>query len=165
MGKLLIFSELSEIRELLTQEFAGDGHTVIATSNPALILELLRNLDPDLLLTDFHLNNVNPWQLMQQIRKEFPGLLVVPYTAYSAQDGNLRLVLAHPQGGKNLTIHAFKRKLDSFLNPAPLAGDGNRMNHRSHGGGEAGWGKFFSAPSVETENLIDHSLYKRRTQK
>jgi CheY-like chemotaxis protein len=146
MGKLLIFSESSAIRELLAQELGGDGYTVIATGNPALILELLRNLDPDLLLIDFHLNKVNPWQLMRQISKESTHLLVLPYSAYSGQDGNLRLVLAHPEGGKNLTIHAFKRKLDSFLNPAPIAGDGNRMNHRSHGGGVKLGGENSSAP-------------------
>ena len=134
MGKLLIFSESSAIRELLTQELAGDGYTVIATGNPALILELLRNLDPDLLLIDFHLNKVNPWQLMRQISKESTHLLVLPYSAYSAQDGNLRWVLAHLEGGKNLTLPSFKRKLDSFLHPGPIPGGGNRMDHGSDRG-------------------------------
>jgi CheY-like chemotaxis protein len=134
MGKLLIFSESSAIRELLTQELAGDGYTVIATGNPALILELLRNLDPDLLLIDFHLNKVNPWQLMRQISKESNHLLVLPYSAYSGQDGNLRWVLAHPEGGKNLTLNIFKRKLDSFLHPGPIPGGGNRMNHGRYRG-------------------------------
>jgi len=128
MGKLLIFSEFAEIRELLAQEFVGDGHTVISTGNPALIRELLRNLDPTLLLIDFHLNKVNPWQMMRQIRKESPGLPVLPYTAYSAQDGNLRLVIADPAGGKNLPLKAFKKKLDSFLNPEPVAGGGKSIN-------------------------------------
>ncbi len=136
MGKLLIFSEFGEIRELLAQEFVGDGHIVIATGNPALIREMLRNLDPTLLLIDFHLNKVNPWQMMQQIRKESPDLLVLPYTAYSAQDGNLRLVIAHPEGGKNLTLPAFKTILDSFLNPDPIAGDGKSINQKNDVGGK-----------------------------
>jgi len=136
MGKLLIFSEFEEIRELLAQEFVGDGHVVIATGNPALIREMLRNLDPTLLLIDFHLNKVNPWQMMRQIRKESPGLPVLPYTAYSAQDGNLRLVIAHPEGGKNLLLRAFKRKLDSFLNTDTIAGDGKSINQRNDVGGK-----------------------------
>ena len=147
MAKILIFSEFSENRELLAQEFAGDGHVVIATGNPALIRELLRNLDPDLMLIDFHLNKVNPWQMMRQIGKESPRLLVLPYTAYSAQDGNLRLVMAHPEGGKNLPLQAFKRKLDSFLDSGPIAGDGKSINHRSDGGGETEWGNLFSPPA------------------
>ena len=136
MGYLLIFSELAEIRELLAQEFAGDGQVVIATGNPALIRELLRNHDPDLMLIDFHLNKVNPWRMLRAIRKEFPRLFVLPYTAYSARDGNLRLVMAHPEGGKNLPLRAFKRKLDSFLNPDPIAGDGKSINQRNDVGGE-----------------------------
>ena len=78
MGNILIFSEFAEIRELLAQEFAGDGQVVIATGNPALIRELLRNLDPDLMLIDFHLNKVNPWRMLRDIRKEFPRLFVLP---------------------------------------------------------------------------------------
>jgi CheY-like chemotaxis protein len=165
MAKLLIFSEFTEIRELLSQEFAGDGHTVIATGNPALMRELLQNLVPDLLLLNFHLNKINPWQLMRQINKESPRLLVLPYTAYSDQDGNLRLVLAHPKGGKNLTLQAFKRNLDSFLNPGPIPGDGKSMNHGSHGGVKPGRENFSATPPAETANPFDGYLHKRRTQK
>ncbi len=128
MGKLLIFSEIQEIRDLLAQEFVEDGHLVIGTGNPSQIRELLRILDPNLLLIDFHLHKVNPWQMMRQISKESPGLPVLPYTAYSAQDGNLRLIIAHPEGGGNLPLQAFKEKLDSFLNPEPVAGDGKSIS-------------------------------------
>ncbi len=165
MGKLLIFSELSEIRELLSQEFAGDGHTVIATGNHALMRELLRNFGPDLMLMDFHISKISPWQLMRRINKESPRLLVLPYTAYSDQDGNLRLVLAHPEGGKNLTFQAFKRKLNSFLNPAPIPGNGTSMNQRIDQEGETGWRKFFSPPPEETANPFNDLIHKRRTQK
>src|SRR5512143_1178355 len=106
MGKLLIFSELGEMRELLAQEFAEEGHAVTSTGNPALLREILRKLDPHLLLIDFHLNKINPWQMVRQIRKEAPDLRVLPYTAYSAQDGNLRLVIADPKGGLNLPLRA-----------------------------------------------------------
>jgi len=131
MGKLLIFSEFQEIRELLAQEFVGDGHLAIATGNPDHIAELLRILDPTLLLIDFHLKKVNPWQMMRQISKASPGLPVLPYTAYSARDGNLRLVIAHPEGGKNLPLQAFKRKVDWFLNPEPVAGQGKSISESS----------------------------------
>ncbi|MGE5254617.1 MAG: hypothetical protein ACM3N7_11675 [Planctomycetaceae bacterium] len=124
MGKLLIFSDFQEIRELLAQEFVGDGHLVVATGNSALIPELLRDLNPTLLLMDFHLKKVSPWQMLRQINKESPHLLVLLYTAYSGQDGNLRLVLAHSKGGRNLTLQAFRRRLDPFLKPESIAGDG-----------------------------------------
>jgi CheY-like chemotaxis protein len=127
VGKLLIFSDVQETRELLAQEFGGDGHLVVTTGNPALIPGFLRDLNPTLLLMDFHLKKVSPWQMMRQINKESPHLLVLPYTAYSGQDGNLRLVLAHPKGGRNLTLQAFRRKLDPFLNPESIAGDGRPM--------------------------------------
>jgi len=133
MGKFLIFSEFREIRELLSQEFAGDGHVVIATGNPGLIQELLWNLDPDLLLIDFHLNKVNPWQMMQQISKDSPRLLVLPYTAYAGMDGNIRLVIAHPKGGKNLSLRAFIQKIDSFLGSGPAGSQSYRAKGNMEG--------------------------------
>ena len=128
MGKLLILSENPEIREIMSQEFTGEGHVVIATGNPRLMPELLWNLDPNLLLIDFHLNKVNPWQIMRQIGKDSPRLRVLPYTAYAGMDGNIRLVIAHPNGGKNLTLQAFKRQLDSFMNPGTIPGDVKSMS-------------------------------------
>ena len=119
MGNILIFSEFAGIRELLAQEFAGDRQVVIATGNPALIRELLRNLDPELMLIDFHLNKVNPWRMLRDIRKEFPRLFVLPYTAYSSLDGNIRLAIAHPDGGQNLSLQAFMQRIDSFLGSGP----------------------------------------------
>jgi CheY-like chemotaxis protein len=139
MGKLLILSENPEIREIMSQEFTGEGHVVIATGNPRLMPELLWNFAPDLLLIDFHLNKGNPWQMMQKIRKDSPRTFVLPYTAYPGFDGNLRLVIAHPNGGKNLTLQAFKEQLDSFMNPGFIPGDGKSVNYGSPGqkpGGE-----------------------------
>ena len=124
MAKVMIFGEFFEIREILSQEFAGEGHIVVATGNPNLIPEVLVNLEPDLFLIDFHLNKVNPWKMMQRIKKEFPHVALLPFTAYSNPDGNLRLVIAHPDGGKNLSLQAFMEKMDFFLCSGSFLGEG-----------------------------------------
>jgi DNA-binding response OmpR family regulator len=111
----VIFSELFEIRELIAQDFADEGHTVVATGNSALIPEMLMSLGPDLILLDFHLNKINPWKMMQIIRKKSPGILVLPFSAYTNLGGNVRLVIAHQDGRENLSFQDFKQKMNLLL--------------------------------------------------
>jgi CheY-like chemotaxis protein len=117
MGKILIFGELLEIRELMVQDFAAEGHMVVAIGNYALILTLLTDLNPDLVLLDLHLNKVNPWKVMQLVRKKFPGISVLPFTTYTNMGGDVRLVIAPRDGGENLSFQDFKEKINLFLSP------------------------------------------------
>ncbi len=117
MGKLLIFSEMFEIRELMAQDFAAEGHTVVATGNAPLAQDLLTTLRPDLVLLDFHLNKTNPWRMIQLMKKKVPGISVVPFSPYTDTKGNIRLVIAQRDGGENLSFQAFKQRLNILLYP------------------------------------------------
>jgi CheY-like chemotaxis protein len=117
MGKILILSDFFEIRELISEEFSPEGHMVVSTGQPSLFQELLTVLDPDVVLLDLHLKKANAWGVNHLIRKKSPQLPVLPFTAYPNPDGNIRLVLAHPEGEENLSFHAFKQKMNTLLNP------------------------------------------------
>ncbi len=117
MGRVLIFSELFEIRELLAQDFAAEGHTVVVTGNPALTQTLLTDLNPDLVLLDLHLKKASAWNVHHLITRKSPQLHVLPFAAYPTTDGNFQLTLARPEGGENLSFQAFKQKMNILLNP------------------------------------------------
>jgi CheY-like chemotaxis protein len=123
MRKILIFSEMFEIRELISQDFAAEGHMVVATGNPALIRTLIPDLNPDLVLLDLHLTKVNPWKVAELIRKRSPRGIVLPFTAYANAEGNIRLVIARREGGENLSFQAFKSRMNTLLNPRPFSGE------------------------------------------
>ncbi len=123
MGRVLIFSEAFEIRELIAQDFAAEGHMVVATGNPALIPTLIPDLNPDLVLLDLHLRKANPWKVMQIIRKKSPRGMVLPFTACANAEGNIRLVIARREGSENLSFQAFKRKMSTLLNCRAFAGE------------------------------------------
>jgi len=107
----------------MAQDFADEGYMVVATGNPALIRTLIPDLNPDLVLLDLHLNKVNPWKVMGLIKKNSPRVVVLPFTAYANAEGNIRLVIARREGGENLSFRAFKSRMNTLLNPAPLAGE------------------------------------------
>jgi CheY-like chemotaxis protein len=117
MGKILILSDFFEIRELISEEFSPEGHMVVSTGQPSLFKELLTVLDPDVVLLDLHLKKASVWSVNHLIRKKSPRLSVLPFTAYPNTDGNIRLVIAHPEGGENLSFQAFKQKMNILLNP------------------------------------------------
>ncbi len=123
MGKVLIFSEAFEIRELIAQDFAAEGHMVVATGNPVLIPTLTSDLNPDLVLLDLHLSKVNPWKVMQIIRNKSPRGIVLPFTAYADAEGNIRLAIARREDSEDLSFQAFKRKMSTLLNLRPFAGE------------------------------------------
>ena len=117
MGKILIFSDFFEIRELIAEEFAPEGHVVVSTGQPSLFQELLTVLDPDVVLLDLHLKKASAWGVNHVIRKKSPQLPVFPFAAYPNTDGNFQLILARPEGGENLSFQAFKQKMNILLNP------------------------------------------------
>ncbi len=123
MGRALIFSEAFEIRELIAQDFAAEGHMVVATGNPALIPTLIPDLNPDLVLLDLHLSKVNPWKVMQIIRKKSPRGIVLPFTACANAEGNIRLAIARREGSEDLSFQDFKREMSTLLNLRPFAGE------------------------------------------
>jgi CheY-like chemotaxis protein len=130
MGKILIFSELFEIREIIVQDFASEGHTVVSTGNAALTQDLLMTLVPDVVLLDIHLHRVNSWQMMQLIRKKFPGIFIFPFAAYTNMEGEVRLVIAHRDGGENLSFQDFKQRMNMLLNPKVHAEERKSEGHR-----------------------------------
>jgi DNA-binding response OmpR family regulator len=117
MGKILVCTKLFEIRELILQDLAAEGHTVVSTGNPVLMQDLLMTLVPDLVLLDFHLDKIHPWKMMQLIQKKSPGVSVLPFSAYTNGGGEVRMVIAHRDGGENLSFQAFKSMMNTFLDP------------------------------------------------
>jgi len=122
MGRILLFSEMFEVRELISQDFAAEGHMVVATGNPALIQTLLTNPDSDLVLLDLHMNMVNPRRVMQVVKNRFPGTSVLPFAVSTDLRGNLRLIIADWNEGQNIPYSDFICRINRFLNFKAFSG-------------------------------------------
>ncbi len=88
MAKILIIGEYANIRTLLAEDLAGEGHIVAVTGTPALIGETLMSLEPDVILLDFRLNRIDQWWVLDEVKRQAPHLSVVPFTSYISSEEN-----------------------------------------------------------------------------
>jgi DNA-binding response OmpR family regulator len=73
-----------EMRGLIQLIFARRGHHLIGVTSGEFGLELLKSLDPDVLLLDLMLPDIDGWELYQQLKKD-PELCKMPIVIISAR--------------------------------------------------------------------------------
>jgi CheY-like chemotaxis protein len=62
------------------------GYEVSMAANGVQALETVRESPPDIVLTDLHMPEMNGLQLIQAVRKEFPGIPVIMMTADGTEE-------------------------------------------------------------------------------
>ena len=119
MDKILIVDSYSSVRELLTEELAGDGKMVVAVGNPASIPDILNTFEPDLVILDVFMNGKMKWNVLQDIQKRSPQLPVLIFTAtYPERDPRLYRV----EGWviKSFIFDELKQKINEVLKKKTL---------------------------------------------
>jgi CheY-like chemotaxis protein len=115
MGKILILDEYSSVRELTSAELGNEGHLVVPIGKPSLIRELLKTLEPDLLLLDLHLGGVDRWDVLEGVKKEAPHLPILIFSAYEGYLKDARLTLADGFVMKSSCFDKLKQKVSEVL--------------------------------------------------
>jgi CheY-like chemotaxis protein len=75
--RLLIVEDEPTTRALLTQIFAGKGHSVRAAEDGFAALEELRKETPDILLSDLNMPRMSGFELLSVVRRRMPGIFVI----------------------------------------------------------------------------------------
>ena len=86
MNRILIFDAYPSIRELLAEELAARGNTVVPIGNPDLIPELITTFGPDLLILDPYIRGTMKWELFDSAKIQNPELPIVLFTERSSSD-------------------------------------------------------------------------------
>ena len=86
MGKILVIGQYGEVRKLLAENLAAEGHVVAVTGTPAMINEALGTLEPQVVLLDFRLNRIDQWSVLDEIKRQAPFVSVLPFTSYLGSD-------------------------------------------------------------------------------
>ncbi len=86
MKRILIFDAYPSIRELLTEELAGEGNMVVPVGNPDLIPELINTFDPDLFILDPYIRGGMTWELFDAVKVKNPDLPILLFTHWAAPD-------------------------------------------------------------------------------
>ena len=83
MSRILIIDDQPHVRELFSHELINEGYKVVSVSDPESAKRCMRNLRPDLVLLDLFLNGFKGWDLLREIKGEYPELPVIILTAYA----------------------------------------------------------------------------------
>lgn len=84
-ARILVADDELVMRDLLTSFLTDDGYEVIASTNGAEALEKLKEKHFDLLITDVHMPVMNGLELLHQVSRLDPSLVVVMLDSYPDQ--------------------------------------------------------------------------------
>ena len=79
---ILVVDDELMMRNLLEKILARDGYTVITAANGREALEVLKKEKADIVITDMKMPEMNGFDLLKVIKKEYPHLGMIMMTAY-----------------------------------------------------------------------------------
>ena len=80
--KILIVDDEIDALELMQELFESKGYVPITATNGLEALNLIRSQEPDLVLTDIRMPEMNGMQLLEVLNKEYPNIPVIMVTAH-----------------------------------------------------------------------------------
>lgn len=83
MQKILVVDDDRDMCLLLKGFLSRNGYEVTESLNGRKALELLENYSPDLIISDFRLEDMDGLQLLTKIKERYPAIQVIIMTGYS----------------------------------------------------------------------------------
>ncbi len=83
---VLVVDDELLIRDLLYDFFSGQGWNIAVAENGVRALEILRNRDVDVVLTDIKMPEMDGLELTAELKREYPNIPVVLMTGYPSVD-------------------------------------------------------------------------------
>ncbi len=117
MTRILVFDAYPSIRELLAEELAAEGTTVIPIAKPDLIPDLISTFEPDLLILDPYVRGKLKWELFDTVKAQDPTLPVVLFTQWFSADP--RFSQADAFLSKSYDLEKLKEKIKEILAKRP----------------------------------------------
>lgn len=91
MADILIVDDQPYVRELLSEELILAGHRVHTVGDAESAREHLQFCRPDLVLLDLYLDGPDGWEVLRDIKRQYPNLPVIIFTAYDSFRDDPRL--------------------------------------------------------------------------
>jgi DNA-binding NtrC family response regulator len=84
MANILIVDDEAKIGKLLSAELGDEGHRTSHTTDPKEALRIVREQQPDILITDLRMDGMDGISLLKKTREVSPGTDVIVMTAYAS---------------------------------------------------------------------------------
>ena len=91
MSHILIVDDQSCIQELLLEDLVREGYRVATAGDPETAITQVQSFTPDLVVLDLYLDGPQGFRLFKDIRREYPNLPVIIFTAYDSYREDPRL--------------------------------------------------------------------------
>lgn len=119
MAEILIVDDQQCIRELLSEELVCEGHRVAAVGDAESVGGHLRSSQPDLVLLDLYLDGPDGFGVLRNIKRQYPHLRVIIFTAYDSYVDDPRLSVADGYVIKSSDLNELKQRIADVLTPEP----------------------------------------------
>ncbi len=116
MAKILIIDDKAQFRQMLAEELAFRGYTVITLGDRRSIQKEVLLSDPDLILFDPYLGGMHRWDLLETIKNQDPFVPVLIVTDYGRYRRDARVCLADGILIKSCGLKTLIRKIEEMLN-------------------------------------------------
>jgi CheY-like chemotaxis protein len=78
--KILVADDEEAIRTMFSEWLEMEGHQVITAKDGLEGIMVFNDQKPDLVITDFHMPNVNGATLTHHVKSQYPGIPVIMFT-------------------------------------------------------------------------------------
>ena len=115
MATILLIDDKPGVRQLLAEELAFRGFTVITLGNIALVNEIIKLSNLDLIILDPYLKGEHRWDMLLDIKRQEPGLPVLVITEFDYYRRDLRSILAEGLLVKTFDFDSLLQKVEELI--------------------------------------------------
>ena len=115
MSKILIVDDQLCVRQLLTAELTLEGYHVASSGDAESAKGRLLSFRPDVVLLDLYLEGSEGFGLFDDIKKQYPDLPVIIFTAYDGYIDDRRLSRADGHVIKSMVLDELKVRIARVL--------------------------------------------------
>lgn len=107
-GLILVVEDNEDIREFIEESLLSpEGYQVTSVQHGMAALDALAKRTPDLVITDYHMPQLNGLELLQQIQRQTPGL---PVIMMSSERSDMLIVEAMRSGAADFLTKPFDQE-------------------------------------------------------
>jgi DNA-binding NtrC family response regulator len=130
VANVLIVDDQPCVREFISEELICAGHQVTGVGGAESLMVYLRSTRFDLVLLDLYLDGPNGFELLDDIKREYPDLPVIIVTAYDSFADDPRLSVASGYVLKSTDLGELKQKVADVMRKR--AASQVKMEHWPH---------------------------------
>ena len=107
---ILLVDDNEDARVTVARVLEMSGHTVVQAGNAKAASALLKDLTPDLIITDIFMPEGDGFEMLNELRDREPKIPVIAMSGGGVQQGLDVLAIAGRLGAKNVLYKPFARR-------------------------------------------------------